>query len=113
MRHFIIAVTLLLSLPVTAPLDVLAAARLQSCATAPCCVMKNGTCPMHHNATKNSCRIRSCVPHDGSLADAPPVVGGFVATVQRLDRVIAICESRIASFDRSSAPRDPPPPRLA
>lgn len=82
-----------------------------ACAKAPCCAMKNGSCPMHPSKSSN-CRMSTCTHTDVALAQTPPVVHRATLNVVRHDlRVAAISVAEVALVAHVNAPPDPPPPR--
>ena len=81
----------------------------RACATAPCCVTKNGSCPMHQQQGK--CHMGTC-RHDVTVAQLPPAVPAMTLTVTRNDaRGVELLHSAIAFAMHVATPPDPPPPR--
>lgn len=91
--------------------DAAGCAAARACATAPCCIAKTTSCPMHQQ-TEGCCRMRSCGEHEVSVAQTPPVVHSSTLTVTRFDaRAVAISGPEVAMVANITPPPEPPPPR--
>lgn len=101
---------LLVLVMLLAPLlgDALASA----CAKAPCCAMKNGSCPMHQSKG-SGCRMTSCSHSDIALAQTPPAVHRATFAPHRDSRAVAIPRAEVMLVAHVTAPPDPPPPRVS
>ena len=81
----------------------------RACATAPCCVTKGASCPMHQSQGK--CSLGGC-KHEVTVAQLPPAVRAVALTfVRREARGSAMPHAVVAFAAHVNAPPDPPPPR--